>query len=144
MLPNIMQQLIFGGLFMSDKKKLIRSVVIGSLCGLLSCVALICVIAAVMLSTGLLSAELIDYLMIAVSAAGALIGAFVATKLNGSAGLIVGAITGAVMLLRITIGALVRQSAPVTALSAVRAAALLLGGALGGILGLRDRKHVGF
>ena len=97
-----------------------------------------------MLSTGLLSAELIDYLMVAVSAAGALIGAFVATKLNGSAGLIVGAITGAVMLLLITIGALVRQSAPVTALSAVRAAALLLGGALGGILGLRDRKHVGF
>ena len=36
---------------MSDKKKLIRSVVIGSLCGLLSCVAMMCVLAAVMLST---------------------------------------------------------------------------------------------
>ena len=129
---------------MSDKKKLIRSVVIGSLCGILCCVAMMCVIAAVMLSTGLLSAELIDYLMVAVSAAGAIAGAFIATKLNGGAGLIVGGITGAVMLLLITINALVRQSTPVTALSAVRAAALLLGGALGGILGLRERKHTGF
>ena len=139
-----MQQLIFGGLFMSDKKKLIRSVVIGSLCGLLSCVAMMCVLAAGMLSTGLLSAELIDYLMVAVAAAGALVGAFVATKLNGGAGLIVGAVTGAVMLLLITAGALLRQDAPVTSLCAVRAAALLLGGALGGILGLRERKHAGF
>ena len=129
---------------MSDKKRLIRSVVLGSLCGLLSCVALMCIIAAVMLSTGLLSSQVIDWLMAAVAAAGAVAGAFVATKLNGGAGLIVGAMTGAVMLLLITVTALVRQGTPVTPLCAARAAALLLGGALGGILGLRDKKHTGF
>ena len=129
---------------MSDKKRLVKSVVIGSLCGLLSCAALMCVTAAVMLCTGLLPAELTDLIMVAVAAAGAVAGSFVATKLNGGAGLIVGTMTGGAMLLLITGAALVRQGAPVTALSAIRAAALLSGGALGGILGLRERRHTGF
>ncbi|MER2080424.1 MAG: TIGR04086 family membrane protein [Ruminococcus sp.] len=129
---------------MSDKKKLIKSVLIGSLCGMLACVILMCVMAAVMLTAGLLPAGITDYAMAAIASAGALTGGFVATKLNKGAGLIVGALTGAAMFLLITLAALLKSSAPVTVLTAIRAAGMLAGGAIGGILGLRERKKIHF
>ena len=43
---------------MSDKKKLIKSVSLGSLCGVLGCVILMCIFAVIMLTSGLLGAEL--------------------------------------------------------------------------------------
>ena len=46
---------------MSDKKKLIKSVSLGSLCGVLGCVILMCIFAVIMLTSGLLGAELTDY-----------------------------------------------------------------------------------
>ena len=63
---------------MSDKKKLIKSVSLGSLCGVLGCVILMCIFAVIMLTSGLLGAELTDYIMVAVTALGALGGGFVA------------------------------------------------------------------
>ncbi len=112
---------------MSDKKKLIKSVSLGSLCGVLGCVILMCIFAVIMLTSGLLGAELTDYIMVAVTALGALGGGFVAAKLNHGAGLVVGAITGAVI-------------ESVTALTGIRAAAVILGGIAGGICGVKEKK----
>ncbi len=106
---------------MSDKKKLIKSVSLGSL-------------------SGLLGAELTDYIMVAVTALGALGGGFVAAKLNHGAGLVVGAITGAVIFLLITIAGLSKGGESVTALTGIRAAAVILGGIAGGICGVKEKK----
>ena len=79
---------------MSDKKKLIKSVSLGSLCGVLGCVILMCIFAVIMLTSGLLGAELTDYIMVAVTALGALGGGFVAAKLAVILGGIAGGICG--------------------------------------------------
>lgn len=125
---------------MSDKKKLIKSVSLGSLCGVLGCVILMCIFAVIMLTSGLLGAELTDYIMVAVTALGALGGGFVAAKLNHGAGLVVGAITGAVIFLLITIAGLSNGGESVTALTGIRAAAVILGGIAGGICGVKEKK----
>ena len=124
---------------MSDKKKLIKAVSFGSLCGVLGCVLLMCVFAVIMLTSGLLGAEITDYIMIAVTALGALAGGFVAAKLNRGAGLIVGAITGAVIFLLVTIAG-ISKGGSVSALTGIRAAAVILGGIAGGICGVKEKK----
>ena len=58
------------------------------------------------------------------------------------AGLIVGAASGAAMFLLLTIAGLSSDGASLSSLSAVRLAALLTGGMLGGILGVRERRHI--
>lgn len=137
-----MEQIIFGGIFMSDKKRLVKALVIGCLCGMLSCGILTGILAAVILSAGLLPDKLLDYVMIAIAAAGAFVGGFLAAKLNRGAGLIVGAASGAAMFLLLTIAGLSSDGASLSSLSAVRLAALLTGGMLGGILGVRERRHI--
>jgi len=132
--------MIFGVVFMSDKKKLIKSVFIGSLSGVLGCVVLMCVFAVIMMTSGLLGSGLTEYIMIAVAALGALAGGFVSAKLNRGAGLVVGAITGGVMFILITIAGLSKGSESVTALTGIRAAAVILGGIAGGICGVKEKK----
>ena len=127
---------------MSDKKLLIKSVVTGTLCGILTCIILMCILSAVMLSVGLLPAAILDYAMIAILAAGAFVGGFIATKINKGAGLIVGALTGTAIMLIIAIAALSRGDLEISALLPIKLAVAAAGGALGGILGLRERSHI--
>ena len=127
---------------MSDKKRLVKALVVGCLCGVLTCASFTGILAAVILSVGLLPDKLTDYVMIAVAAAGAFTGGLIAAKFNKGAGLIVGAIIGAGMFLLLTIAGLTSGGASFSSLSAVRMAALLIGGMLGGILGVKERRHV--
>ena len=126
---------------MSEKKRLIRSDLLGSLCGVLVCVVLMCIFAAVLLSAGLPGAQLTDYAMLAIAACGALTGGFLAAKFNKGAGLVAGACTAAVMFLLMTAAGVVRGES-VSTLSALRFAALMAGGIPGGILGIREKKVV--
>ena len=137
-----MEQIIFGGIFMSDKKRLVKALVTGCLCGVLTCGIFTGILAAVIMSTGLLPDKLMDYVMLAIAAAGAFAGGLIAAKLNKGAGLIVGAITGAGVFLLLTVAGLSSGGAAFSSLSAIRLAALLLGGVLGGILGVKERRHV--
>lgn len=127
---------------MSGKKRMVKSVVIGTLCGLLAGVIGMCLLAVFMLTAGLLSPDLTAYAMVAVASLGALAGAFIAVKLNKGAGLTVGAMTGLAMFLLLTITALAAGDSAFTPMTAIRLGAMLLGGALGGILALKERKRV--
>ena len=119
---------------MSDKKRLIKSSAAGLLCGILTSVALMCIFAVVMTKSGLLPTQVIDYVLAGFLAVGAVAGGFVATKLNRGAGLIAGALTGAAMLCALTLTAALRGEADFSVLLAVKAAATVLGGMLGGVL----------
>lgn len=124
---------------MSEKKRLIKGAVTGLLCGILTAVALMCVFAVVMTKGGLLPTQLIDYVLAGFLAAGAVVGGFVAAKINRGAGLIAGALTGGCMLCALTLSAALRGEADFSALLAIKAAATILGGALGGALGSLKR-----
>ena len=61
---------------MSGKKTMIKSVLIGTLCAVLAQIILLCIVSLVMISTKKLFTGALDYIMIAVSAIGSLIGGF--------------------------------------------------------------------
>ncbi|MBQ1975177.1 MAG: TIGR04086 family membrane protein, partial [Ruminococcus sp.] len=83
---------------MSGKKRMIKSVVTGLLCGMLVSVVLMCLAALAMTKTGLLPVWIVEYLTAGCLAAGAFAGGFIAAKLNRGAALTIGAITGAAMI----------------------------------------------
>ncbi len=127
---------------MSDKKTLIKSALIGTLCGILSQIILLCIMSIIMLTTKKLFGETLDYIMIAVSGVGALAGGFIAAKLNRGAGLIVGIITGLAIFIILTAAALVNSDSSLSFLSLIRFGVTLLGGAAGGVLGIRENKKI--
>ena len=127
---------------MSGKKKLIRSAVIGSLCGMLTGVILMCIAAAFMMTAGLLPPDALNWALTAVTAVSCAAGGFVAARLNKGAGLVVGAITGAAIMLFVTAAAIIRGDADISVLLPIKAAASVTGGIAGGILGLRERNKI--
>ena len=127
---------------MSGKKTMIKSVLIGSLCAVLAQIILLCIVSLVMISTKKLFTGALDYIMIAVSATGSLIGGFVSAKLNRGAGLVVGLITGFAVFIMLTAAALIYNSYPLSVLSLIRFAAMIIGGALGGIFGVKEKTKI--
>lgn len=127
---------------MSDKRLLIKSLIIGTLCGVLAQIILLCVAAAAMLCTGKLPGGALDYIMLAVCAIGALAGGFISAKLNRGAGLIVGLISGLALFFILTVAAMIKSDSSFSLLSLIRLAAMLFGGAAGGILGVREKTKI--
>ncbi len=126
---------------MSDKKRLIKAIVTGMLCGILTSVTLMCIFALVMTKGGLLPTEVINLLLSGFLAVGSFAGGFVAVKINRGAGLIVGALTGAAMLASLVLVSALRGEAAFSMLFYIKTAAAVLGGAAGGILATREKKQ---
>ncbi len=127
---------------MSNKRRAIKAVFFGLLFGIVVTIILMCLMSVVMLSVGLFPQNIVDYAMIAVFGIGAFFAGFTATKINKGAGLIIGLISGFAMFLVITVISLMKITEPVSVLTALRLGAALILGALGGILGLKERKKI--
>lgn len=127
---------------MSDKKRAVKAVMFGTLSGITVTIILMCLMALGILTGGLLPDEILEYTVTAVFAAGAFAGGFVATKINKGAGLVIGAITGGVMFVIVTIGALSKSTEAVSILTLIKLISSVTAGGLGGILGLKERKHI--
>ena len=124
---------------MSDKKRLLKATLTGLLCGLLTNVILMGVLALVLTKTGLLPPDVLRYAMAGILGAGARAGGISAAKINRGAGLIAGVVTGGAILCVLVLTAALRGDADFTVLLPIKLTAALLGGALGGILGVKSR-----
>lgn len=127
---------------MSDKKLLIKAVLFGTVCGLLVTVILICVLSAIVMTSGLLPDELTNYITIALLSLGAFSGGLITSRITKSAGLVVGLITGFAIFLLVTITGLTKSDDSVTLLAFIRLASLLIAGGIGGIVGLRKKERI--
>ena len=127
---------------MSDKKLLIKAVLFGTVCGLLVTVILVCILSAIVMTSGLLPTELTNYITLALLALGAFSGGFITSRITKSAGLVVGLITGLAIFILITATGLTRSDDPVSLLTLTRLVALLVAGGVGGIAGLKRKERI--
>lgn len=129
---------------MSDKKQFIKSTIFGTLCALLITIILISLLSFIILSTGLLPTEITNYVLVALLSIGTFWGGFIATKINKSAGLVVGSVTGFAVFMLVTILGLIKNNDALEVLTLLKLIATLIFGALGGIAGLKksDRIHI--
>lgn len=112
------------------------------LSGILTSVILTCLLAAIMSRGGMMSSKITDYITAGLLLAGAFLGGFVSAKLNRGAGLVAGAAAGGAMLTVLVLISAFKGDADFTVLFLIKAAAMLLGGAAGGILAVREKKKI--
>lgn len=127
---------------MSDKKLLIKAVLFGTVCGLLVTVILVCILSAIVMTSGLLPTELTNYITLALLALGAFSGGFITSRITKSAGLVAGLITGFSIFILITITGLTKSDDPVSLLTLIRLVTLLVAGGVGGIVGLKRKERI--
>ncbi|MEE0914626.1 MAG: TIGR04086 family membrane protein [Ruminococcus sp.] len=127
---------------MSDKKLLLKAVLFGTVCGLLISVILTCVFTVIILTTGLLPADITNYVTVAILAVGTFLGGMITTKITKSAGLTAGLITGLSIFMLVTIIGLTKSNDSVTIITLIKLAATLISGGLGGIAGLRKKERI--
>lgn len=127
---------------MSDKKLALKAILFGTVCGLLVTIIFTCILSVIMLTSGLLPANITNYIMIALLAMGTFCGGFIATKINKSAGLIIGMITGFVIFMLVTVTSLINSSDSVTILTLIKLVATVIFGGLGGIAGLKKSERI--
>lgn len=127
---------------MSDKKQLIKAIFVGVLTSALAEIILMSVFSVLIITSGLLPADITDYIMIAVTAVSVFCGGFVSAKINKSSGLICGLLTAFSLFAIITVIGLLQNSAVLTPLSLIRLGAMLICGCGGGILGVNQKEKV--
>ena len=76
-----------------------------------------CLLAAVMMSAGVISADILDYCAVGMVGVAALMSGIISSRITGSAGLAVGSLTGFFIFLVITSIALIFNGEPITILT---------------------------
>lgn len=127
---------------MSDKKLAVKAILFGVVCGLLITIIFMCLLSVVIISSGLLPIDVINYITIAILSIGAFFGGYISTKITKSAGLVIGAVTGFAIFLLITVLGLIKSNDTITINTLIRFIATLITGCLGGILGLRKKEKI--
>lgn len=127
---------------MSDKRLLIKAVLFSSVCGLLASVIFMCVLAAVMLSSGVIPSDILNYCSAAIAGIASLIAGITAARITKCNGLVTGALTGLCIFIVITITALTTDSGPVSALTLIKLILCVLGGGIGGVIGVNKKEKI--
>ena len=139
---SILIFILFGGIFMSDKKQLIKSVFVGVLTSALTEIILMSLFSVLIITSGLLPADITDYIMVAVTAMSVFCGGFICAKVNKSSGLICGLLTAAAVFVIITVIGLLQSEAVLTPLSLIKLGAMLICGCAGGVLRVNQKEKV--
>ena len=121
---------------MSDKKQLIKSVFVGVLTSALTEIILMSLFSVLIITSGLLPADITDYIMVAVTAMSVFCGGFICAKVNKSSGLICGLLTAAAVFV------ILQSEAVLTPLSLIKLGAMLICGCAGGVLGVNQKEKV--
>ena len=111
---------------MSDKKQLIKSVFVGVLTSALTDIILMSLFSVLIITSGLLPADITDYIMVAVTAMS----------------VICGLLTAAAVFVIITVIGLLQSEAVLTPLSLIKLGAMLICGCAGGVLGVNQKEKV--
>lgn len=126
----------------SDKAPIIKGLVFGVVTAIAVILILTSITAIVLYKTGSLPYDVLDYVMIAISCVGVFFGALVTSKIIKQRGLMFG-IVCAVIILIITFasGMGVFNSSP-TVISLIRIIALIICGAIAGVIGVNQKDKI--
>lgn len=127
---------------MSDKRLLAKAVLFSSVCGILVLVILMCLLAAVMMSSGVISADILDYCTVGMVGVATLMSGIISSRITGSAGLVVGSLTGLFIFLVITSVALIFNGESVSIITLLKFMAAVFAGGIGGIIGVNKKEKI--
>lgn len=124
----------------STATKILRPLGVGIGIGVIMC-AVILLIAAAIMTTGILPASAVTPVALAAAAIGAFVGGLAAAKLSRERGLLYGAGVGLSLFLLATIVGVAASQELRGTMMLLKAALMIGGGALGGVLGVNLKKR---
>ena len=128
--------------FGNDNQKIVKSIAIGLLCGIILTALLTCVFAFMLKMMSGIPYDIIDYVMIGIEGFSVLIGAYIACVIAKSKGLIIGALCGVISLLIILACGFSMTKNNIGILTIIRSAVMILCGVIGGIAGVNRKEKV--
>ena len=120
-----------------------RPVVISAVCGAAMIAALLAIASVVLLYTGQIHPMVASSVVIAISTAGAMFAGLLVGKIARKNGLLLGAVTGLLLyflILIVSVACGIFQLFTVS--SVIRLAVMILGGALGGLIAVNQKRKV--
>ena len=121
-------------MILSLNKRLLKSIIIGTLCAAAAITVLLLLCALLFSASGFYPDEALGYIDLGFIAAGSLLGGFIASRLNRRSGLLTGVITGLCVFVIILLTGLWNG---ISIFAVYKLLAAVVGGALGGILGIK-------
>ncbi|MCH3972020.1 MAG: TIGR04086 family membrane protein [Oscillospiraceae bacterium] len=121
---------------------LLRSVLVGMIGGAASCALLLLLAAAVIQSGGKLPQQFLQPLILIICSISAFLSGFLASKIGRRRGLLTGAVCGLLLFLLCLIGGIVNTHDVFSISALTRLLVMMLAGALGGYLGMYQRRKV--
>lgn len=125
-----------------DNKRLWKAVLIGVIVSLVMCILLTCLFALVITFMPGVPYGIIDYVMIGIEGLSVLCGAYVASVIAKSGGLIIGLICSGIALVILLAGGFSTAGNEIGIFTGIRVVVMLLCGVAGGILGVNRKEKV--
>ncbi|MGN0441382.1 MAG: TIGR04086 family membrane protein [Acutalibacteraceae bacterium] len=125
-----------------ELNKSVKGIVIGGISELIVCILLFLITAFALTKAGYIPDNFISTLTTVLSALSSLIGGFIAGRLVKKSGLLTGAATGFILLLIQLIISLASGELSPSVIIIIKAAALILSGAIGGIFGVNKKEKI--
>lgn len=119
--------------------RVVRPLLWGTLVGVLSCLLLLLLMAAV-LSTGDISKAAVTPLAVSAATAGAAVGGFLTARLRGENGLLFGAACGFILFLLVMLAGFIMLHQLRGGYALLKLGLMLAAGAVGGIVGVNRRR----
>lgn len=120
--------------------RIIRPLAIGTAVGIVACVVILLVMAA-MMASGVFPSRAVTLLALVAGGVGALIGGFVTARLSRERGLLYGAGSGLLLFLLTLAAGLFLSPEGEMGLWLVKLAIMVIGGALGGLIGVNIKRR---
>lgn len=119
-----------------ELNKSARGIIIGGFCAVAACAALYLITAFVLTKAGFIPLGVISTLTTVLSGASCFLGGIIAGKIVKKSGILIGAAAGFTLLLIQLICSLATESLSPSILLIIKAAVLIISGAIGGIVGV--------
>lgn len=125
-----------------ERQVWIKSVLIGVSSAVVVIAVLMCLMCVIFLSAASLPYEYLEYLMLAVDMIGVLVGAYIAARISGQNGLIIGLLTSGIILVALMIAGFASGFDSLSMITLLRAVVILGAGAFGGIRGVNRKEKI--
>lgn len=125
-----------------ELNKSVKGIIVGGISELVACILLFLITAFALTKAGYIPDNFISTLTTVLSALSSFIGGFIAGRLVKKSGLLTGAVTGFILLfVQLLISLISGELAP-SLMIIIKAAALILSGAIGGIVGVNKKEKI--
>ncbi|MCQ4022463.1 MULTISPECIES: TIGR04086 family membrane protein [unclassified Ruminococcus] len=125
-----------------EMNKSVKGIVIGGIAEIIVCILLFLITAFALTKAGYIPDNIISTLTTVLSGASCFVGGFIAGRLVKKSGIFIGAATGVILLLLQLIISLISGGFSLSIMIIIKAAALILSGAIGGIFGVNKKEKL--